>query len=86
MLRDAQVIADNAVKTFRDRYGTPAAEACFWRRLINSWREVSFEPEVFHKASVNVSGLPTIETRLKGIAFGEYIIEPKEIDWIKLGG
>lgn len=30
----AQLIADNAVATFRDRYTSPAAEACYWRRLI----------------------------------------------------
>lgn len=86
MLRDAQVIADNAVKTFRDRYGTPAAEACYWRRLIHSWREVSFEPEVFHNVSVNISGVPTMESRLRGVAFEEYIIEPKEVDWVKIDG
>jgi hypothetical protein len=47
---------------------------------------VSFEPEVFYDASVNISGVPTIESRLRGVAFEEYIIEPKEIDWTKLGG
>jgi hypothetical protein len=80
MMRAAQAIADNAVVTFRDRYGTPAAEACYWRRLIRSWREVSFQPEVYHDVSVNVSGVPTVESRLRGIAFEEYILDPEEID------
>lgn len=79
-LRKAQVIADNAVKTFRDRYGTPAAEACYWRRLVQGWSEVSFKPNVSHEISVNVSGVPTMETQLEGIAFEEFILDPKEVD------
>jgi hypothetical protein len=79
-LREAQVIADNSVRTFRDRYGTPAAEACYWRRLIQGWSDVSFRPNATHEVSVNVSGVPTLETRLKGIAFEEFIVAPKDID------
>ncbi|KKK19010.1 hypothetical protein ARAM_001475 [Aspergillus rambellii] len=33
----AERIADNAVKTFRDRYLTPAAESCYWRHLIRMY-------------------------------------------------
>jgi hypothetical protein len=29
----AQKIVDNSVKTFRERYLAPAAEACYWRAL-----------------------------------------------------
>lgn len=79
-LMDAQAVADNAVKTFRDLYLTPAAEACYWRRLVRSWSEISFEPEVSHEVSVNISGVPTTETRLKGVAFEEFIQGPREID------
>lgn len=79
-MQDAQVIADNAAKTFRDRYGTPAAEACYWRRLIEGWSEVSYQPEVMHEVEVNVSGVPTMESRLRGIAFEAYILDPKESD------
>lgn len=43
----AEVIAENSVKTFRDRYLTPAAESCYWRRLIEGWASVSFEPHFF---------------------------------------
>lgn len=42
---EAERIAENNVKTFRDRYLTPAAEACYWRSLIRGWGSVSFEPE-----------------------------------------
>lgn len=44
---EAQEIADNARALFRERYLTPAATACYWRRLLRSWRDVAFEPEVW---------------------------------------
>jgi hypothetical protein len=37
-------IADNSVKTFRERYLTPAAEACYWRQLVRAYAEVAFVP------------------------------------------
>lgn len=40
-LEKTQRIADNNVKTFRERYLTPAAEACYWRALWEGWNEVS---------------------------------------------
>lgn len=41
-------IANSSVATFRDRYLTPAAEACYWRRLIRAWAEVqAFSPEAY---------------------------------------
>lgn len=43
----AERIAENAVATFRDRYLTPAAEACYWRELVRAYASVSgFEPVV----------------------------------------
>lgn len=48
---DAQRVANNSVNTFRDRYLTPAAEACYWRRMIRNWAEVqNFEPEAYEYA------------------------------------
>ncbi|KAF7717414.1 Glycosyl Transferase Family 90 protein [Penicillium ucsense] len=45
---EARRIADNNVRTFRERYLTPAAEVCYWRRLIIAWAAVSdFKPEFF---------------------------------------
>jgi hypothetical protein len=32
---------------FRDRYLTPAAQACYWRKLFNAWATVGFEPELY---------------------------------------
>ena len=37
----AELIANNSVATFRERYLTPAAEACYWRRLWKSWASVA---------------------------------------------
>lgn len=37
----AERIASNSVKTFRERYLTPAADACYWRALWEGWAEVS---------------------------------------------
>ncbi|KAF7521299.1 hypothetical protein PCG10_008400 [Penicillium crustosum] len=36
----AQRIANNSVKTFRERYLTPAAEACYWRSLFDGYANV----------------------------------------------
>ncbi|EPS29460.1 hypothetical protein PDE_04409 [Penicillium oxalicum 114-2] len=44
----AERIAENAVRTFRDRYLTPAAESCYWRHLIRRYGSVlDFEPSLF---------------------------------------
>lgn len=47
---EARRIADNNVKTFRERYFAPAAEACYWRALILGWAASSTQPEVFASA------------------------------------
>ncbi|KAK0637551.1 Protein O-glucosyltransferase 1 [Lasiodiplodia hormozganensis] len=44
---EAKRIADNNIRDFRDRYLTPAAQACYWRKLFWAWREVSFEPDYY---------------------------------------
>jgi hypothetical protein len=36
----ARRIANNSVTTFRERYLTPAAEACYWRSLFDGYAEV----------------------------------------------
>jgi hypothetical protein len=36
----AKRIANNSVKTFRERYLTPAAEACYWRSLFGGYSRV----------------------------------------------
>lgn len=44
---EAERIADNSVKTFRERYLTPAAEACYWRSLWKGYAEVSESPKLW---------------------------------------
>ncbi|WEW58614.1 hypothetical protein PRK78_004082 [Emydomyces testavorans] len=45
----AKQIAENNVEVFRDRYLTPAAEACYWRELILAYGRISnFEPTLYH--------------------------------------
>ena len=43
----AKRIADNSVETFRERYLTPAAEACYWRALWKGWAAVSPPAELW---------------------------------------
>jgi hypothetical protein len=44
---EAKRIAENSARVFRDRYLTPAAQACYWRRLFKAWSTVSFTPELY---------------------------------------
>jgi hypothetical protein len=55
----AERIANNSVKTFRDRYLTPAAEACYWRYLVRKWAEVcDFEPRLYDGKTNKLRGQP----------------------------
>ncbi|KAK6819593.1 hypothetical protein PG990_010090 [Apiospora arundinis] len=45
----ARAIAAESTRVFRDRYLTPAAEACYWRRMFKAWRSVmDFEPKTHY--------------------------------------
>lgn len=65
----AKTIADNSVATFRERYLTPAAETCYWRRLIRGWKEVTFEPQFWNQSTEQWRGVPwesfALERRLE---------------------
>ena len=54
----AESIADNARAVLRDRYLTPAAEACYWRKLIRGYASVSFEPELYERDGETLRGVP----------------------------
>ena len=69
----AQLIADNAISTFRSRYTTLAAESCYWRRLIQAYSEVAFVPEPFETVAANVSGDNVFGSRLRGTSFEEIL-------------
>ncbi|KAL4806354.1 glycosyl transferase family 90-domain-containing protein [Aspergillus unguis] len=64
----AERIAENAVRTFRDRYLTPAAESCYWRHLVRRYGEVSaFEPVLYEK-----SGKEWVK---RGVHFESWVLE-----------
>ena len=45
---EAERIAEESKRTFRDRYLTPAAEACYIRRMIYEYAKVqNFEPPLY---------------------------------------
>jgi hypothetical protein len=68
----AKKIAERGVKTFRERYLTPAAETCYWRKLIRGWSKVSFEPPFLNTTDGEVKwrGLPV-----------ESIVLERRMDW-----
>ncbi|KAK6525231.1 hypothetical protein TWF694_005377 [Orbilia ellipsospora] len=68
--KKARRIADNSVKLLRDRYLTPAAEACYWRKFIKGWRSVSFEPKLLDESG-----------RLRGVPIESFILE-RRTDWV----
>ncbi|KAI7286887.1 hypothetical protein KC345_g887 [Hortaea werneckii] len=41
----SQRISDAARTTFRERYTSPAAEACYWRELLRTWSSIAPRPE-----------------------------------------
>ncbi|KAI9797620.1 MAG: hypothetical protein M1833_005403 [Piccolia ochrophora] len=69
---EAKRIADNSVKVFRERYLTPAAESCYWRKLIRAWRSVSYEPEVYEM----IGG----ERRQRGVSAEDWLLE-RRLKW-----
>lgn len=64
----ARTIAANSAATFRDRYLTPAAQACYWRAMVRGWAEVSFEPDLWESAS-KTGG----RRRTRGVTFESFV-------------
>ncbi|EYE96653.1 endoplasmic reticulum-resident kdel protein [Aspergillus ruber CBS 135680] len=62
--RAAERIADNNVRTFRERYLTPAAEACYWRALWDGYKQVSNATD-----SLSRMGRPAVERGLRFESF-----------------
>lgn len=73
-LREAERIAENARKVFRERYLTPAAEACYWRKLIQGWSEVQgFETEFWKEVEVERLGRKKAVRKPRGVPFEAYV-------------
>jgi hypothetical protein len=66
----AKRIADNSVQVFRERYLTPAAEACYWRALIKAYKEVSFEPLLYDGVEV---GEVRKRTQKRGVRYETFV-------------
>lgn len=66
----AKRIADNSVRTFRERYLTRAAEACYWRALVKAWHEVSFEPLLYNGVEV---GKVHKRTQKRGVRYETFM-------------
>ena len=49
----AERIARNGVEVFRDRYLTPAAQVCYWRKMMANWASVGFMPELWGERGVD---------------------------------
>lgn len=73
---EAEHIANNARRTFRERYLTPAAEACYWRKLIQGWSKVSFEPDFYKEKGKGKHG----ERGWRGVPFESYILT-RQLEW-----
>ena len=54
----AERIAKKGVEDMRDRYLTPAAQACYWRALIRGYGSVSFEPNMYERDGTTLRGVP----------------------------
>lgn len=68
----AERIAESNVRIFREHYLTPAAETCYWRKLIRGWASVSFEPEFFEEVGS--------EQKWRGLPVESYVLE-RRLDW-----
>lgn len=64
----AERIAENSVATFRDRYLTPAAEACYWRYLLQQYASVcDFIPDIYETSDRGVQ-------ELRGVPYEEWVL------------
>lgn len=71
---EAERIAKNSARMFRDRYITPAAEACYWRRLVEGWGKVAWEPK-FYKDNGEAK-----ERNWRGVPFESFAIM-RTLEW-----
>jgi hypothetical protein len=70
----AERIANNSVATFRDRYLTPAAEACYWRYLIRRYAEVcDFVPDLYHQSSSS-GGSQGKRKKFRGVPYEDWLL------------
>jgi hypothetical protein len=74
---EIEMIVDESVRTFRERYITPAAETCYWRRLFREWGKVSFEPAFFDDGKgMDEEGVK----KWRGIPIESFLLE-RRMEW-----
>ena len=59
----AKRIADNSVRTFRERYLTKAAESCYWRALFDGYGSIW-----------NSSEIPVPDKRARGLRYESFVL------------
>ncbi|WPG98419.1 Hypothetical protein R9X50_00120900 [Acrodontium crateriforme] len=69
--KKADKIAENSVKTFRDRYLTPAADACYWRALWRTYSRVSEQATLW--SSTKLDG-----RQKRGLRYESYVMLSSE--------
>ncbi|KAL9097572.1 MAG: hypothetical protein Q9165_000468 [Trypethelium subeluteriae] len=71
----AKKIADNSARQFRDKYLTPAAQACYWRKLFHAWRDISFEPSLYADdwQEDSQTGEMKVTRRFRGVPYETYM-------------
>ncbi|KAL1296881.1 hypothetical protein AAFC00_004496 [Neodothiora populina] len=66
---EAQRIAQNNYETFYERYLTPAATSCYWRKVFHGWSRVQgFEPQLYVKNETDGRMM------LRGTSFEQYVV------------
>ncbi|KAF2218723.1 glycosyl transferase family 90-domain-containing protein [Elsinoe ampelina] len=79
--RRAEEVARRSREVFRDRYLSPAAEACYWRELVRAWREVQgFEPKFWEEIEEGKGKEKKKVRRARGVPFESYAIM-EATDW-----
>ena len=68
---EAKRIADNSVRTFREKYLTPAAEACYWRALWRAYGSVAPSADLWR---LEVDGRRT----KRGLRYETFLLLPSE--------
>ena len=70
---EAENIAANARAIFRERYLTPAANACYWRQLIREWSKVQgFHTDFWHTVEVQKGDETVTKRKPRGVPFESF--------------
>ena len=71
-------IANNSATMFKNMYNSPAAEACYWRRLIREWSTISEAPmfyEYEQHEPILPHGQPNWGRKWRGVPFEDFAID-----------